>query len=57
MSGRSPASVSPLTPYLQVAPLALLMITMVGIPLLTVVMLSFWEFDGITVYPAFTWAN
>jgi len=46
-----------LTPYLQVAPLAFLMITMVGIPLLTVVLLSFWEFDGIAVYPAFTFDN
>jgi len=33
------------------------MITMVGIPLLTVVLLSFWEFDGIAVYPAFTFDN
>ncbi len=57
MSGRSSAPGSFLAPYLQVAPLAFLMLTMVGIPLLTVVLLSFWEFDGITVYPAFTWDN
>lgn len=57
MSGRSSPSGSRLAPYLQVAPLAFLMLTMVGVPLVTVVMLSFWEFDGITVYPAFTWAN
>lgn len=57
MSGRSSPSGSRLAPYLQVAPLAFLMLTMVGIPLVTVVMLSFWEFDGIAVYPAFTLAN
>jgi putative spermidine/putrescine transport system permease protein len=33
------------------------MISLVGIPLLTVVLLSFWEFDGIALYPAFTWSN
>ncbi len=57
MSGRPSPSGSAFAPYLQVAPLAFLMITMVGIPLLTVVLLSFWEFDGIAVYPAFTWDN
>ncbi len=57
MSGRSSPSGSALAPYIQVAPLAFLMITMVGIPLMTVVLLSFWEFDGIAVYPAFTWDN
>ena len=30
---------------------------MVGVPLLTVVLLSFWEFDGIAIYPAFTFDN
>ncbi len=57
MSGRSSSTAGALTPYLQVAPLAFLIVTMVGIPLLTVVLLSFWEFDGIAVYPAFTWDN
>lgn len=52
-SGRS----SPLTPYLQVAPLALIMLAMVGIPLITVLLLSFWQTDGITIYPEFTWDN
>ncbi|MBJ2150994.1 ABC transporter permease [Paracoccus sp. IB05] len=52
-SGRS----SPLTPYLQVAPLALIMLAMVGIPLITVLLLSFWQTDGITIYSEFTWDN
>ncbi|PKP63697.1 MAG: ABC transporter permease, partial [Alphaproteobacteria bacterium HGW-Alphaproteobacteria-8] len=33
------------------------MILLVGAPLLTVVLLSFWVSDGIAVYPAFTLAN
>lgn len=57
MSGGSSSSGGALAPYLQVAPLAFLMVSMVGVPLLTVVLLSFWEFDGIAVYPAFTLAN
>ena len=52
-SGRS----SPLTPYLQITPLALIMLAMVGIPLITVVLLSFWQSDGISIYPEFTLAN
>lgn len=52
-SGRS----SVLTPYLQVAPLALIMLAMVGIPIVTVVLLSFWQSDGIAIYPEFTWDN
>ena len=36
MSGRSSGSSSPVAPYLQVAPLAIVMIAMVGIPLATV---------------------
>jgi putative spermidine/putrescine transport system permease protein len=57
MSGRSSGSSSPVAPYLQVAPLAVVMIAMVGIPLATVVLLSFWESDGIAIYPAFTFEN
>ena len=57
MSGRSSGSSSSLAPYLQVTPLAITMIAMVGIPLATVVMLSFWESDGISIYPAFTFDN
>ena len=57
MSAKSSGSASRLAPYLQVAPLAFIMLAMVGIPIGTVVMLSFWESDGISVYPAFTWQN
>lgn len=56
MSGKSTGG-SRVAPYLQVAPLALIMLATVGIPLITVVLLSFWESDGISIYPAFTWDN
>ncbi|MBK6465520.1 MAG: ABC transporter permease [Rhodobacter sp.] len=57
MSSRSSGGVSRLSPYLQVAPLALIMLAMVGIPIGTVILLSFWESDGIAVFPTFTWQN
>lgn len=39
MSSRSSGGVSRLSPYLQVAPLALIMLAMVGIPIGTVILL------------------
>ena len=56
MSGRSSGG-SRIAPYLQVAPLALIMLATVGIPLVTVVLLSLWESDGIQIYPAFNLEN
>lgn len=46
-----------LTPYLQVFPLAFIIITMVGVPLVTVFVISFWDSDGIDLYPAFELRN
>ncbi|QIR86780.1 MULTISPECIES: ABC transporter permease [unclassified Paracoccus (in: a-proteobacteria)] len=57
MSAQSSGGGTRMTPYLQVAPLAIIMLAMVGIPIGTVLLLSFWESDGISVYPAFTWQN
>ena len=48
---------SRLAPYAQAAPLAIIMFTMVGIPLITVLVISFWDSDGIALYPAFRWQN
>ena len=48
---------SRLAPYAQAAPLAIIMLAMVGIPLITVLVISFWESDGIMLYPAFRWQN
>lgn len=33
------------------------MLTMVGIPLITVLVISFWDSDGIILYPEFRWEN
>lgn len=48
---------SSVTPYLQVAPFALVMIFLVGVPVATVFALSFWVSDGIAVYQEFTLEN
>jgi len=44
-------------PYLQVAPLAIIMILLVGLPVGTIVVISFWTSDGINIYPAFSFEN
>ncbi len=46
-----------LSPYLQVAPLAILMAIFVAIPLAVLVTLSFWLSDGISLTPAFSFDN
>ena len=46
-----------LTAYLQVAPFALIMALLVGVPLITVLLMSFWVSDGIAIYPEFTLEN
>lgn len=43
--------------WLQVLPMALILIAFVGIPLGTVVSLSFWTFDGLEYFPDFTLEN
>ena len=45
------------TPYLQVAPLALILIIFLGIPLLTVIVVSFFDYSNYQVYPAFILQN
>lgn len=57
MAARSFGVGARLAPYLQVAPLAFLMLTMVGIPIVTVVLLSFWKSDGIMIAREFTLDN
>lgn len=46
-----------LVSWLQVLPLAVILIAFVGIPLLSVISLSFWGFDGLEYYPDFTLEN
>ncbi len=43
--------------WLQILPLAAILIAFVGIPLVTVISLSFWSFDGLEYYPDFTVEN
>jgi putative spermidine/putrescine transport system permease protein len=43
--------------YLQVAPLLLVLLAFFGIPLLMIVAVSFFEFDGISSVPAFQFGN
>ncbi|MBW7922670.1 MAG: ABC transporter permease [Rubellimicrobium sp.] len=57
MSGRSSGGGTRLVPYLQVAPLALFTIAFVGIPIMTLLALSFWQTDGISIYREFTLEN
>jgi putative spermidine/putrescine transport system permease protein len=46
-----------LTPYVQVAPLLLVLLLFFGLPLLMVVAVSFFEFDGINSVPGFKFDN
>ncbi len=51
-------SLSPrLVPYLQVAPLTAVLLVFLGIPLLVVVAVSFFDYDDFEVYPAFLLRN
>ena len=44
-------------PYLQVAPLTLVLLVFLGMPLAMVVAVSFFDYDDFTVYPAFLVRN
>lgn len=46
-----------LTSYAQAAPLALVLLLFFGVPLLVVVVFSFFDYDGINTVPAFVWTN
>jgi len=46
-----------LSSYLQVAPMALVLLLFFGVPLLVVIAFSFFDFDGISTVPAFVWTN
>lgn len=43
--------------WLQIMPLTILLLAFTGVPLVTVVSLSFWSFDGLEYYPDFTFDN
>jgi putative spermidine/putrescine transport system permease protein len=46
-----------IAPYLQVAPLSLVLLVFFGIPLLVVVAVSFFDYDEFNIYPAFVFSN
>jgi putative spermidine/putrescine transport system permease protein len=49
----SPALMS----WFQVGPLALVLIALVALPALLFLVVSFWDYDRIGIYPAFMWDN
>jgi ABC-type spermidine/putrescine transport system permease subunit II len=44
-------------PYLQVAPLTVVLLVFLGVPLAVVVAVSFFDYDDFTVYPTFLFKN
>ncbi|MBC6405089.1 MAG: ABC transporter permease [Rhodospirillales bacterium] len=46
-----------LKPYLEALPYALLLVLIVGVPIATLITISFWETDGLLLYPAFSFEN
>jgi putative spermidine/putrescine transport system permease protein len=44
-------------PYLQVLPLALVLLVFLGIPLMLVIVVSFFDYDMFDIIPEFTWSN
>jgi len=49
--------VSRIAPYLQATPLAAILGVFLLLPLLTIVMVSFWDYDSIRIYPDFVTFN
>lgn len=46
-----------LKPYLEALPYALILLLVVGVPIITLVVISFWETDGLQLFPTFTLEN
>jgi len=55
--GRSGFSPGRLAPYLQAAPLALVLGLFLALPILTIIVVSFWDYDFARLYPAFITTN
>ncbi len=43
--------------YLQAAPLAAVLVAFLLVPLLAIVVVSFWDYDSVRIIPDFTWQN
>jgi len=50
-------SLSRLAPYVQAGPLALILGAFLLVPILAIVMVSFWDYDSIRIYPDFVTYN
>jgi putative spermidine/putrescine transport system permease protein len=44
-------------PYLQALPLALVLLVFLVVPIATIVVVSFWDYDSIRIIPDFVWTN
>jgi len=47
----------PVAPYLQAAPLALTLLVFLVVPIVTIVVVSFWDYDSVRVIPDFVLTN
>lgn len=58
-AGRAPRRPWParVAPYLQATPLAVILLVFLLIPILTIVVVSFWDYDSIMIYPDFVLTN
>lgn len=50
-------TLSRIAPYLQATPLALILAAFLVLPIATIVMVSFWDYDSIQIFPAFVFTN
>ncbi|MFK8252379.1 ABC transporter permease [Ancylobacter terrae] len=50
-------TLSRLAPYLQASPLTLILLAFLVLPIATIVMVSFWDYDSIQIFPAFVFTN
>ena len=50
-------TLSRLAPYLQATPLTAILMLFLVLPIATIVMVSFWDYDSIQIFPAFVFTN
>jgi len=50
-------TLSRLAPYLQATPLAVILLAFLVLPIATITMVSFWDYDSIQIFPAFVFTN
>ncbi|MDQ0512591.1 ABC transporter permease [Ancylobacter amanitiformis] len=50
-------TLSRIAPYLQATPLTLILAAFLVLPIATITMVSFWDYDSIQIFPAFVFTN